>query len=118
MACLPGRGKGQCLKDLGPLADDTADRPLRPGRLPSNSKRIAWERAGVARGLWLCCVGRPSPIGIGLSPRLARDPSALPPFPKFLLAFALTLAFIALLASASAEDVKVPGGLIDLEFIT
>jgi hypothetical protein len=30
----------------------------------------------------------------------------------------LSLAFIALLTSASAEDVKVPGGLIDLEFIT
>ena len=72
-----------------PCADDTADRPLRPGRLPSTSERIAWERAGAARGLWLCCVGRPSPMGIGLPPRLARDPSALPPFRKFISGFAL-----------------------------
>ena len=81
-----------------PCADDTADRPLRPGRLPSTSERIAWERAGAARGLWLCCVGRPSLggkkgshpfLGIGLPPRLARDPSALPPFRKFLSGFAL-----------------------------
>ena len=81
-----------------PLADDTADRPLRPGRLPSTSERIAWERADAARGLWLCCVGRPSLggkkgshpfLGIGLPPRLARDPSALPPFRKFISAFAL-----------------------------
>ena len=72
-----------------PFADDAADRPLRPGRLPSTSERIAWERAGAARGLWLCCVGRPSPMGIGLPPRLVRDPSALPPFRKFLSGFAL-----------------------------
>jgi len=43
-----------------PCAADTADRPLRPGRLPSTSKGIAWERAGAARGLWLCCVSTPS----------------------------------------------------------
>ena len=73
-----------------PCASDTADRPLRPGRLPSTSERIAWERAGAARGLWLCCVGRSSPMGIDLPPRLARDPSALPPFRKFISAFALT----------------------------
>ena len=81
-----------------PCADDAAERPLRPGRLPSHSERIAWERAGAQmgrrgtipfKGLWLCCVGRPSPMGIGLPPRLARDPSALPPFRKFLSAFAL-----------------------------
>ena len=72
-----------------PCADDAADRPLRPGRLPSTSERIAWERAGAQmgrrgpipfRGLWLCCVGRPSLggkkgshpfLGIGLPPRLA-----------------------------------------------
>ena len=38
----------------------------------------SWERAGAARGLWLCCVGRPSLggkkgshpfLGIGLPPR-------------------------------------------------
>ncbi len=28
-----------------PCDSDTADRPLRPGRLPSTSERIAWERA-------------------------------------------------------------------------
>src|SRR4249919_2286004 len=72
-----------------PCDSDAADRPLRPGRLPSTSERIAWERAGAARGLWLCCVSRPSPMGIGLPPRLARDPSALPPFRKFISAFAL-----------------------------
>ena len=72
-----------------PCDSDTADRPLRPGRLPSTSERIAWERAGAARGLWLCCGGRPSPMGIGLPPRLAREPSALPPFRKFISAFAL-----------------------------
>ena len=72
-----------------PCDSDTADRPLRPGRLPSTSERIAWERAGAARGLWLCCVGRPSPMGIGLPPRLAKDPSALPPFRKFISGFAL-----------------------------
>ena len=72
-----------------PCADDAADRPLRPGRLPSTSERTAWERAGAQmgrrgpipfRGLWLCCVGRPSLggkkgshpfLGIGLPPRLA-----------------------------------------------
>ena len=70
--------------------EDTADRPLRPGRLPSTSERIAWERAGAARGLWLCCVGRSSPMGIDLPPRLARDPSPLPPFRKFISAFALS----------------------------
>ena len=31
-----------------PCDSDTADRPLRPGRLPSTSERIAWERAGAA----------------------------------------------------------------------
>ena len=46
---------------------------------------------GLARrGSWLCCVDRPSPMGIDLPPRLARDPSALPPFRKFISAFALT----------------------------
>jgi hypothetical protein len=72
-----------------PSASDTAGRPLRPGRLPSTSERIAWERAGAARGPWLCCVGSSSPMGIDLPPRLARDPSALPPFRKFISAFAL-----------------------------
>ena len=75
-----------------PCASDTADRPLRPGRLPSFSERIAWERAGARmgrrgpipfKGLWLCCVGRSSLggkkgshpfLGIDLPPRLARDP--------------------------------------------
>src|SRR4249919_2655673 len=75
-----------------PCDSDAADRPLRPGRLPSTSERIAWERAGAARGLWLCCVGRPSPMGIGLPPRLAKDPSALPPFRKFISGFALDFA--------------------------
>ena len=83
-----------------PCDSDTADRPLRPGRLPSTSERIAWERAGAARGLWLCCVGRPSLggkkgshpfLGIGLPPRLAKDPSALPPFRKFISGFALAV---------------------------
>jgi hypothetical protein len=72
-----------------PCASDTADRPLRPGRVPSTSERIAWERAGAARGLWLCCAGRSSPMGIALPPRLAGDPSALPPFRKFISAVAL-----------------------------
>ena len=90
-----------------PLASNTADRSLRPGRLPSTSERIAWERARARmgrrgpipfKGLWLCCVGRSSLggkkgshpfLGIDLPPRLARDPSALPPFRKFISAFAL-----------------------------
>jgi len=90
-----------------PCAADTADRPLHPGRLPSHSERIAWERAGAQmgrrgpipfKGLWLCCVGRSSLggkkgshpfLGIGLPPRLARDPSALAQFRKFISAFAL-----------------------------
>jgi hypothetical protein len=51
-----------------------------------------------ARGLWLCCGSRASLdgkkgshpfFGIGLPPRLARDPSALPSFRKFISAFAL-----------------------------
>ena len=33
-----------------PCASDTADRPLRSGRLPSTSERIAWERAGAQMG--------------------------------------------------------------------
>ena len=43
---LPGTGKGRCPWTLA-FADDTADRPLRPGAHPF-------------RGLWLRCVGRPS----------------------------------------------------------
>src|SRR4029077_6753139 len=106
MACLPGRGKANADRPW-PCASDTADRPLRPGRLPSTSERIAWERAGAQMGrrgpipfrrLWVGCVGRSSLggkkgshpfLGIDLPPRLARDPSALPPFRKFISAFAL-----------------------------
>ena len=97
-----------------PCASDTADKPLRPGRLPSSSERIAWERAGARmgrrgpipfKGLWLCCVGRSSLggkkgshpfLGIDLPPRLARDPSALPPFRKFISAFALDATLLTL----------------------
>ena len=77
-------------------------------RLESDSFRTAWERAGAARGLWLCCVGGSSLggkkgshpfLGIALPPRLARDPSAQPPFRKFISAFALRwIAFVALAA--------------------
>jgi hypothetical protein len=77
-----------------PCTDDTADRPLRPGRLPGNSERMPWERAGAR-------MGRRGPIPSGVSgcvasagqglvpPRRTRDPSALPPFRKFISAFAL-----------------------------
>jgi hypothetical protein len=63
MACLQGRGKGQCLKDLGLV-------PMTPQRghcaraasqaLP---KELLGKGLGVARGPWLCCVTRPSPGG-------------------------------------------------------
>ena len=53
-----------------PFADDAADRPLRPGRLPSTSERTAWERAGAQ-------MGRRGPIPSGVSGCVAPAGQAL-----------------------------------------
>ena len=49
-------------------------------------------------------VDRSSPMGIDLPPRLARDPSELPPFRKFISAFALDQPLTAILSNAQAAQ--------------
>ena len=111
----PRRNGLSARKRQRPMSKDLGLLPMTPqaghcARAASQAVLKELLGKGLARGwgegapspsrasLWLCCVGRPSLggkkgshpfLGIGLPPRLARDPSALPPFRKFLLAFAL-----------------------------
>jgi hypothetical protein len=85
-----------------PFAPDTADRPLRPGRLPNTSERNYLGKGWRAEGAWgaYACGGvrRLAEEGFPAGRRklhagtrvLPRDPLALPPFRKFISAFALT----------------------------